>query len=573
VGNARALRDLRAWAEGWGPGRPTPRLRAALLEGPPGVGKTAAALAVARERHWDVIEMNASDARNRASVESVAGRASVTHTFGPDGRFVSAREGGRTLLLMDEADCLTSRVEDAAPSGPEGPDFREFLRFRYRSVDALARAWGLGEPGRPAAFTSWEAAPLSAARGAWTRLLPAQRDLADWRDSVARTDTSDRGGLGAIARLVRETRQPLVLTANDSSSLTRYSPIFRSSVARIRFEPISEPEMRSFLRRIVLEENMRIQSAALDAVVARAQGDVRAALNDLEALAELPPGPLQVAAVGARDLPSDFLEFTGRILAQPRVYRSVEIRDRLDATPDDLLPWIEENLPRVPAVPSARLAGFERLAEAERFLARARRDRVYALWSFASELMTGGVSVALGDGSPRAELPVAFPQFLARMGRTRTSRSVRRRVLQRIGRHAHVSRSKGNEVWTPFLSRLFSDPSEGAHRPSVEALRVDLVRALALDAEDLAFWMDLTPESRDVTRLLDRARSAVGPARPAAETAAPSVPSVPRPKRASRPAGPSVASSERSQESSASGEATTERPTGRRRGQRALPDR
>ncbi len=104
VGNPRARYELRAWGQEWQRGQ-TPGRRAAILSGPPGVGKTTAALALAAEFGWNVVEMNASDARNEAAVEQVAGRASVSHTLGE-----SMAKGPRhALILLDEADCLTGR--------------------------------------------------------------------------------------------------------------------------------------------------------------------------------------------------------------------------------------------------------------------------------------------------------------------------------------------------------------------------------------------------------------------------------------------------------------------------------
>ncbi len=72
IGNARARSELQAWADRWKEGTP-PTLRAAILMGPPGVGKTSSALALANDLGWSAVEMNASDARNEAAIERVAG--------------------------------------------------------------------------------------------------------------------------------------------------------------------------------------------------------------------------------------------------------------------------------------------------------------------------------------------------------------------------------------------------------------------------------------------------------------------------------------------------------------------
>ena len=504
LGNPRGLRDLELWAKSWSAdaGRP-PARRAALLEGPPGVGKTTAAIALARQFGWSLVEMNASDARNQEAIGEVAGRAAFTNSLGETGAYRSARDGGRTLILLDEADCLSGRAREEAAAKVTPVSLREFLRGRYRSVDALAASWGLGTTGRPPPFESWETVPTTGGRGAWTKLKEAQRDLADWRSSAKSHDTSDRGGLGAIARLVRETRQPVVLTVNDSTPLTRYSSVFRQNVVRVRFSAVSPAELGPWLTRVAAAEGYHVPPALIQRIVQRSQGDVRAAVTDLEAVSVLPVGASADALIGARDLESDFAAFTAEVLTSPRFIRSGEIHDRLDAAPDDLLPWIEENLPRTAGEPLGRYEAYEVLARAEQFLSWARRQRVWSLWSYANELMTGGVSTALA-GHGRARTPyVAFPEFLGAMGRSRAQRAARLSLVTRLGPRVHLSRRKGIEAFLPFLERLFAPPPMGKPRAAVSATRRAVVRQLQLSAEDLSYLMGLEAESPEIRELLD----------------------------------------------------------------------
>jgi DNA polymerase III delta prime subunit len=514
LGNSSALKELSAWADAWNPGRGIPRHRAALLEGRPGVGKTTAAWALAHDRGWTVVEMNASEARNKGAIEQIAGRASLSNAFSGTGEFRPAREGGRTLILLDEADCLSGRATEERAPRPVPTTLREFLRARYGSVAALAEAWGLGNPGAPPRFEQWGMVPATGGRGAWTRLASAQRDLADWRDSGRVTDHSDRGGLSAIAQLVRSSRQPVILTVNDADRLTRYSPVFRQGVTRVRFDPVEPRDMLPFLERTVLQEGWEIARASLAAIVERSDGDVRAALTDLDAIAPLPAGAAQLAVLGGRDRPSEFEGFVAEVLSHPRYYRSVEVRDRLDVTPDDLLPWIEENVPHAGGDASHRAAAFELLGRAELMLSRARRFRHYGLWSYASELMTGGVAFALDRPSSASRVPVIFPSFLAGMGRTRVVRALRQSILGKLGRVAHLSRRKGGELLLPFLFRLFDPPSPGFRDPANQSIRASLVRAGRLEAEEVAFLLGVEPESAQVLEELARAEYRVPAAPP-----------------------------------------------------------
>jgi len=529
VGNSSARAQLRAWAEAWSGGE-APARRAVVLSGPPGVGKTSAALALAADFGWSVVEMNASDARNERAIEQVAGRASITHSLVEEANSVGPH---RALILLDEADSLSGRATEAARATPAPPTLREFLRGRYGSVERLNTAWGLAPKAKPVPFESWEGVPKTPGNHAWARLPSARKDLEEWRSVGRPRDNSDRGGLAAIARLVRSTRQPLVLTVNDERVLTRYSAVFRTAVVRVRFFPIRDRELSEQLATIIHHEHLDVVPGAVDAIVVRARGDLRAALNDLEAIAPLPRGPLQQAVLGTRDRTADFAALTEECLTAARYYRSIEVQDRLDATPDDLLPWIEENLPYFAPDAVHRATALDRLAVADQALVRARRFRVWGLWSYASELMTGGVGLALRDTPAPPVGHAQFPRFLAEMGGSRAVRAVRDGLARKLAHRLHLSRAKSRESLLPFLERLFEDVSDRRARVELFEVARAIVRELELTSEEVAYLTGTPLDSPRVLRLVSESGEASSSARPAER--APPPPTTPERMEAAAP--------------------------------------
>ena len=102
AGNKPAIEKLRDWIESWNKGRPSKA--AVLLYGPAGVGKTSVTEALARERGWDLVEINASDKRSGEVLSKIAGLASTQSTLFSKGR----------LILLDEVDGINLRADQAA---------------------------------------------------------------------------------------------------------------------------------------------------------------------------------------------------------------------------------------------------------------------------------------------------------------------------------------------------------------------------------------------------------------------------------------------------------------------------
>ena len=73
IGNTKVINDLKSWAGSWGEKMVK---RGVILSGPPGCGKTSAAIALANDMGWEVIELNASDARSGAVIEGSTNKGS-----------------------------------------------------------------------------------------------------------------------------------------------------------------------------------------------------------------------------------------------------------------------------------------------------------------------------------------------------------------------------------------------------------------------------------------------------------------------------------------------------------------
>ena len=127
IGNNSNVQTLERWLQSWhrvhveggappssGRAKDDMGKKAVLLCGPPGVGKTSAATLVCRKLGFDVLEVNASDARGKADRDSKKGmggklsnmiKEKVTNrNIRLDGR---GTQSGRSAIIMDECDGMS----------------------------------------------------------------------------------------------------------------------------------------------------------------------------------------------------------------------------------------------------------------------------------------------------------------------------------------------------------------------------------------------------------------------------------------------------------------------------------
>lgn len=109
-GNKGAIQKLKTWLESWSSGK-KPSMRAVMLSGPPGIGKTTAAHLVAKSLGYDVLEKNASDVRSKgllnASVKFALDHKSVIGMFKSISDDHYSKNGKRFVIIMDEVDGMS----------------------------------------------------------------------------------------------------------------------------------------------------------------------------------------------------------------------------------------------------------------------------------------------------------------------------------------------------------------------------------------------------------------------------------------------------------------------------------
>ncbi len=308
----------------------------------------------------------------------------------------------------------------------------------------------------------------------------------------------DYGGIGAIVDTIRKTHQPIALIVNDYYELTRRSSALKKLCQTIKFQRPRTQTVVKILRDIARAEGIEVEVEVLQHLAERSRGDIRSAINDMQALAH---GRKRVAedsllALGYRDERREVFEVLGEIFRSGGLDRARRSAINLDEDPERLILWVDENLPYEYRDPEDLERGLRVLARADEFLGMVRRKQQYVLWKYASDLMTGGVAVARQASYAGGQY--RFPLWLAKMSRSRYIRATVDSILGKLGGMCHVSKREARVSLLPSFITLFRHG---------EAFRIRQTVVLDLTAREVALLLGEKEDSKAVKRVMEGAES------------------------------------------------------------------
>jgi replication factor C large subunit len=305
---------------------------------------------------------------------------------------------------------------------------------------------------------------------------------------------ADRGGTRAITKLVKEAGQPVVLIANEFYDMSQG---LRNACETVEFRDVSPRSIVPVLRDICRKEGIEYESDALEAIAEGNRGDLRGAVNDLQAVAEGTRTLTEEDVVtGSRDRERGIFEYLDTVIKEAGAQEALEASYDVDETPDDLVNWIEDNVPKDYA--GAELAdAYGHLADADVWLGRTRATQQYRFWRYASDNMTAGVAASRRE--PKGGWTrYGPPSYWSKLGRSRGTRDKRDYVARKVAEAEGVSIATARRSILPYLSAMtaYCKPRE---------LTLAMTARYELDAEHVAFVTGSGESTNKVQSIVEEA--------------------------------------------------------------------
>jgi len=305
----------------------------------------------------------------------------------------------------------------------------------------------------------------------------------------------DRGGSAAITSLVKEASQPMILIANEYYEMSNG---LRNACQDIEFRDVSKRSIVPVLRDLCRKEGIEFEDAALDRIADMNSGDLRGAINDLQALAE---GRDRIAAddvvTGERDRTKGVFDYLDTVIKEAGAQEALEASYDVDETPDDLINWIEDNMPKDYAGEELAVA-YDFLGNADVWLGRVRETQNYSFWRYAGDNMTAGVAAARRE--PKGGWTrYGPPSYWSKLGRTSGTRDTRDYIAQGIAEANGVSMSTARRDIMPHLSVM-------THHCKNRELTVAMAARYDLNEKQIAYVTGSGADTNKVESIVEDAQ-------------------------------------------------------------------
>ncbi|MCU0642525.1 MAG: replication factor C large subunit [archaeon] len=272
-----------------------PKRKGLILHGPAGTGKTSLALAAAKESNYEILELNASDLRNRAKLEQIVKPAAEQKSLFKKGK----------ILLMDEVDGVTG---------------------------------------------------------------------------------TDIGGVPELVRILGTTKYPMIMTCNDVWQ-SKLSPL-RSKCKMVEMKALPLSTIITILRDVAQKENLDKEISFFSQLAIKSQGDLRAALNDLQSHFH---EDSVVDVTEKRDVEQSIFNILRKLFKERGDF--LGLFDTTKLSLDEIFLWIEENIPREYRN-EALARAYYALGNADVFRGRIYKDQSWRFLIYQNIFQSAGISYA-----------------------------------------------------------------------------------------------------------------------------------------------------------------------------------
>lgn len=264
----------------------------------------------------------------------------------------------------------------------------------------------------------------------------------------------DLGGVGAIIQIIKESRFPVILTCNNPYDQKLRT--LREYCQLIQFKKFSVFDIEKRLKQIADNEGIKIDKEILRQLAKRTEGDLRAAIIDLESMStgktEIKQSDLEILSY--REKEQSIFNALMMIFKTKSALAAKLAINNVGKDPEEIFWWIENNITNEYEDPEEISKAYDILSKADLFRQRIKSRQNWKFLAYMIDLMTGGVATAKKE-MYRKFTRYQYPSNMIVLGGSKFERKEEKERLLELSQQMHCSIRKVRKEFLPYFKFIF----------------------------------------------------------------------------------------------------------------------
>lgn len=251
----------------------------------------------------------------------------------------------------------------------------------------------------------------------------------------------DRGGIPELIRLIQETKHPIICTANDSWD-KKLNPLRKVSEL-IELKGLKEESIFEILNKIKNEEKVEISEKIIKGIVKNSRGDLRAAINDFQAIASMEKPEEYI--IDQRNKQTDIFNALREIFQDKVSLETLSTFDKIDMPLDEIILWVEENIPKV-YDGEELVKAIDKLTRVDIFRGRIYKQQYWRFLVYENALLSYGIS-SVKESEKTEFYKYSRPKRILQIWLNNQKHGKKKTISEKYGKLTHTSTKKIMSEW------------------------------------------------------------------------------------------------------------------------------
>ncbi|MDD5023316.1 MAG: replication factor C large subunit [Candidatus ainarchaeum sp.] len=268
--------------------------------------------------------------------------------------------------------------------------------------------------------------------------------LVDEIDGISRIDY---GGVTELLSIINSTPYPTIITANyiwDKS----LAPIRKESEV-VQLKEIEYKVIKDILINILKKEGKFIDNSVLTSIAVKSRGDLRAAINDLQTIANV-ENPESVI-FDERNKEGDIFNALKQIFKNRPTEETLRVFEPVNMPIDEIMLWIEENIPYEYERKELSNA-FDRLSKSDIFKNRIYKQQYWRFLVYENILLSYGI--AASKKNPKTGFTsYKKPSRILKIWINNQRTAKKKAIAKKYANHVHIGEKRALQEY-PILKQI-----------------------------------------------------------------------------------------------------------------------